>query len=126
MTNALTILRRIALPIAAVALVAVLEPLLLQDSRLLLATSIIALATLPSILAYALCEHFAPARTWLRHALFLTPVILIAAVCLGLAAQEGPSAHLDLSDIYRWILLGYLLQIAPAYLVFILSSPRQN
>jgi hypothetical protein len=123
MTNALTILLRIALPIAAAALVAVLEVIAL-GSDILRPTLILSLATLPSIVAYALCEQLAPGRTKLRHALFLAPVILITGLCL--AAQVAPSAYFDVPALYRWILLGYLLQIAPAYLVLIVAGPRQN
>jgi hypothetical protein len=122
MTNALTILLRIALPIAAAALVAVLEVIAL-GSDILRPTLILSLATLPSIVAYALCEQLAPGRTKLRHALFLAPVVLIAGLCL--AAQVAPSAYFDVPALYRWILLGYLLQIAPAYLLLWASAPRR-
>jgi hypothetical protein len=123
MTNALTILRRIVLPTAAAAFVAVLEVIALGPDGLRPAL-LLFLATLPSIIAYVFSEYLAPARTKLRHALFLVPVVLIAGLCL--AAQTAPSAYFDVPALYRWILLGYLVQVAPAYLVFILSSPRQN
>jgi hypothetical protein len=117
------ILHRIALAYAAVAFVALLEAVAL-DFEIFGATLLLSLATLPSIVAYALCEQLAPACTKLRHALFLAPVVLIAGLCL--AAQIAPSAYFDVPALYRWILLGYLLQIAPAFLVLILSRLRQN
>jgi hypothetical protein len=123
MTTTLSILRRIALAYGAAAFVALLE-LVALGPDVLRPTLLISLATLPSIVAYALCEQLAPGRTKLRHALFLAPVILITGLCL--AAQVAPSAYFDVPALYRWILLGYLLQIAPAYLVLIVAGPRQN
>jgi hypothetical protein len=123
MSFARTILRRIVLPIAAAAFVAILELLVLNPDAIR-PTLILFLATLPSIIAYALCEQLAPARTKLRHALFLAPVVLIAGLCL--AAQVAPSAYFDVPALYRWILVGYLLQIAAAYLALVLSRPRQK
>jgi hypothetical protein len=118
-----SLLRRILPAAAAAAVVGLFELLALRPDAIR-PPLILFLATLPSIIAYALCEQLAPARTKLRHALFLAPVVLIAGLCL--AAQVAPSAYFDVPALYRWILVGYLLQIAAAYLALVLSRPRQK
>jgi hypothetical protein len=122
MTNTLAVLRRIIFASAAAAFIAVLE-LIALGPDVLRPTLILFLATLPSIIAYVLCEQFAPPRTKLRYALFLAPAALIAAVCLS--AQTARSAYFDVPALYRWILVGYLLQLATAYLVLLVSRPKQ-